>query len=90
MCFFNCKTNYEVSTPISLKTNTKTLNYCIEHLHICVFSNGSKRVYIYVLFLWYALSKLIYQVVYQGKLFIHCDYVTSMDITLVNCLLYCH
>ena len=62
---FNFNTNYEVSTPISLKTNNKTPNYVIEHLHICFFSsisNGSKRIYIY------ALSKLIYQVVYHGKL----------------------
>jgi len=30
--FYNFKTNYEVSTPISLKTNNKTTNYVIEHL----------------------------------------------------------
>ena len=35
-----------VSTPISLKTNNKTPTYFIEHPHICVFSNGSKRIYI--------------------------------------------
>mgnify|MGYP007133241498 CR=1 FL=1 len=32
MFLFYFKTNYEVSTPISLKTNNKTPNYVIEHL----------------------------------------------------------
>ena len=32
------KTNYEVSTPISLKTNNKKPNNVIVYLHICVFS----------------------------------------------------
>ena len=38
--FFNFKTTYEVPTPISLKTNNKTPNYVIEHLHICVQALG--------------------------------------------------
>ena len=33
------KTNYEVSTPISLKTNNKKPSYFIVHLHIIVFSS---------------------------------------------------
>jgi len=72
--FFYCKTNYEVFTPISLKTNNNnTPNYCIEHLHICVLSNGSKRIYIYSCILkryvfMVRFKQINILVVYQGKL----------------------
>ena len=44
-CYFYFKTNYEVSSPISLKTNNKKPTYVIVHLHICVFSTW-KQTYI--------------------------------------------
>ena len=51
------KTNYEVSTPISLKTNNKKPNYFIAHLHICVYSTWKQTfIYIYI---------YIHTVVYQ-------------------------
>jgi len=44
---FYSKTNYEVSTPISLKTNNKKPSYVIEHLHICVFCDW-KQTHTYI------------------------------------------
>jgi len=51
---FYSKTNYEVSTPISLKTNNKKPSYVKEHLHICVFCDW-KQTYIYI----YSISSRI-------------------------------
>jgi len=45
--FYYFKTNYEVSTPISLKTNNKKRTYVIVHLHICVFSTWN-QTYTYI------------------------------------------
>ena len=42
------KPNYEVFTPIYLKTNNKKPNYFIVHLHKYVsLVHGSKRIHIY-------------------------------------------
>ena len=58
--FFNFKTNYEVSTPISLKTNNNKHNYFILHVHICVVSTW-KQTYVYIYIYIY-----IYTVVYSN------------------------
>jgi len=50
-CVFYFKTNYEVSTPIYLKTNNKKPNYIIVHLHICevyLKANVYRYIYIYI------------------------------------------
>ena len=46
MFLFYFKTNYEISTPISLKTNNKKPNYFTVHLHVCVSVLRSERIHI--------------------------------------------